>query len=157
MCSLLRLQLEYDYCVVHLQLSSSNKITASSICNVTTLRRIISHSFDILTSKTKSGSMDVHLSESDAIAEALIDHFSSELMCEESEQLEEFEGRVNIDTDLTNWKKLNELIRIYFPGFSCTTDEEKRSSVKPELAEAIKTQLKEHHLQNLPSFEQKVV
>lgn len=139
-----------------LQLSSSNRITASSISNVTTLKRIINRSFDILTSKTKSDSMDMNSSESDAIAESLIDHFSSELMCEESDHLEGFEGHVNVDMDLTNWKKLNELIRVYFPGFSCTTDGEKRSSVKTELAEAIKTQLKEHHLQNLHSFEQKV-
>ena len=142
---------------IRLQLSSTNKITASSINNTTTLKGIISRSFDILTSKTKSDSMDIHLSERDAIAEALIDHFSSELMCEESEQLEEFEGRVNVDVDFTNWKKLTELIRVYFPGFSCTADMEKRSSVRTELAEAIKTQLKERHLQNLPSFEQKVM
>ena len=124
---------------------------------MTTLKRIISRSFDILASKTKLDSMDIHQSESSVIAEALMEHFSSEMMCEESEQLEEFEGRVNINMDLTNWKKLNELICIYFSGFSCTTDGEKRSGVKTELAEAIKTQLKEHHLQNLPSFEQKVI
>lgn len=124
---------------------------------MTILKQIISHSFDILTSKTKSGSMDnIYQSESDAIAQALVDYFSSEMMCEESDQFEEFKGHVNVDMDLTNWKKLNELIHVYFPGLSCTTDGERRCSVKTELAEAIRTQLKEHHFQNLPSFEQKV-
>ena len=123
---------------------------------MTTLKQIVARSFDILTSTTVSGSTDLSEFESNAVAQALVEHFSSQLMCMESEQLEEFDGHVSVDLDSTSWNKLNEILSICFPGFSGMGDMDGRSGVTNELAEAIKTQLKEHHFQDLPSFEQKV-
>ena len=70
--------------------------------------------------------------------------------------------------DAMNWNKLNEIVSVCFPGSPVTvsisaggggdagSEAGADDGVKTELAEAIKTQLKEHHLQDLPMFQEKV-
>lgn len=72
--------------------------------------------------------------------------------------MEEVEGHISVNMDPINWNKLNEIISVCFPGSSVTAsgDDGGGDGVKAELAEAIKTQLKEHHLQDLPLFQEKV-
>lgn len=75
--------------------------------------------------------------------------------------MDEVEGQVSINLDPINWNKLNEIISACFPGSSVIMSSADDSSeavagVKTELAEAIKTQLKEQHLQDLPMFQEKV-
>ena len=135
------------------QLTSSNEKVASSI-NITTLKQIISHSFDILTSKKMAGSVDVSQTEFYAIYEAIVHHFECQMMCEEPEQMDEFEGQVNINMDPTSWKKLKEILNVYFP---VTAQDDCTADIITELTEAIKTQLKEHHLQDIPLFNEKVL
>ena len=77
-------------------------------------------------------------------------------MCEEAEEFEEFEGHISVDLDPVNWKRLKEIVRVYFPESDITIDKGKLPDSSTELTEAIKTQLKEHHLQPLPPFEEKV-
>ena len=121
-----------------------------------TLKKIISHSFNILTSKSRPDSVDIPQSECEAVSQALVQHFQCQIMCREAEDGEEFEGRVNVDLNPTNWKKFNEIMAACFPGCSSDVERERMAEVKNELKEAIKTQLKEHHLQDLPLFEEKV-
>lgn len=128
-----------------------------SISNIATLKQIVSTSFAILTSKRQMDSIDVPQAESDAVAKAIINHFQCQMMCEEPEQMDEFESHVNVNLDPTSWKKLTELLNVYFPSFSIAKNVEGGvTDVKTELVEAIKTQLKELHLQDLPLFEEKV-
>ena len=72
--------------------------------------------------------------------------------------MEEVEGHISVNMDPINWNKLNEIIDVCFPGSRVTVsgDDGGGDGVKAELAEAIKTQLKEHHLQDLPLFQEKV-
>ena len=111
--------------------------------------------------------MDIPQAECDAIAQATLHHFHTQLVChdelggEGGEESEEVEGQVGINLDPTNWQKLNEIINVYFPGSPVIKSNgdagsEDVENVKTELAEAIKTQLKEHHLQDLPTFQEKV-
>ena len=133
---------------------------ASCISNVVTLKQIISRSFDVLTSKRQTDSMDIPQAECDAVAQAAVQHFESQLMCEETEQMEEFQGHVSVNMDPTNWIKLNEIVNIYFPSSTITSGDghtDGIAGIKTELVEAIKTQLKEHHLQDLPMCEEKVL
>lgn len=139
-----------------LQLRSSNKEVASCTSSTASLKRIISHSFNILTSKGPSDSADILQRESSAVAQAVVYHFSCQLMCEEAEEFEEFEGHISVDLDPVNWKKLKEIVSVYFPESDITIDKGKLPDSSTELTEAIKTQLKEHHLQPLPPFEEKV-
>ena len=130
-----------------------------------TLKQIISRSFDLLTSKRLTDLVDIPQAECDAVAQATLHHFHSQLVCHEEggggEEMDEVEGQVSITLDPINWNKLNEIISAYFPGSPVITSSADDSSegvagVKTELAEAIKTQLKEHHLQDLPTFQEKV-
>ena len=100
--------------------------------------------------------MDIPQVEFEAIAQAIFQHFQCQIMCQEPEETEEFEGHVNVDLEPTSWKKLNEIMAVYFPSYSPEVKGEKTTEVKTELRDAIKTQLKEHHLQDLPLFEEKV-
>lgn len=75
--------------------------------------------------------------------------------------MDEVEGQVSINLDPINWNKLNEIISAHFPDSpvimsSADDSSEAVAGVKTELAEAIKTQLKEQHLQDLPMFQEKV-
>ena len=108
--------------------------------------------------------MDIPQAECNALAQATLRHFHNQLMCqdegERGEEMDEVEGHVSVNMDLMNWNKLNEIIGVYFPGSAMNTDgdgsDDSVADVKTELAEAIKTQLKEHHLQDLPMFQEKV-
>ena len=129
-----------------------------------TLKQIIGRSFDLLTSKRLTDSVDIPQAECNAVAQATLHHFHSQLMCHEEgggEEMDEVDGQISINVDPINWNKLNEIISAYFPSSPVTTSSADDSSegvdgVKTELAEAIKTQLKEHHLQDLPMFQEKV-
>jgi hypothetical protein len=125
---------------------------------VVTLKQIIGRSFDLLTSKRPTDSVDIPQAECDSVAEAALQHFRSQLVSHDEqggggEEMEEVEGHVSVNFDPTNWNKLNEIISAYFPGSPVIMSGDE---VKAELAEAIKTQLKEHHLQDLPMFQEKV-
>ena len=129
-----------------------------------TLKQIISCSYDLLTSKRLTDSVDIPQAECDALTQATLQHFHNQLMCQNEggggEEIDEVEGHVSVNMDPTNWNKLNEIIGVYFPGSAMIVDGDGSdggvASVKTELAEAIKTQLKEHHLQDLPMFQEKV-
>lgn len=137
-----------------------------------TLKRIIGRSFDLLTSRRLTDSVDIPQAESDAIAQAILQHFHSQLTTpheEEGEETEEIEGQVSVNMDAMNWNKLNEIVSMCFPGSPVTVGSRNGGGgdagseagaddggVKTELVEAIKTQLKEHHLQDLPMFQEKV-
>ena len=135
-----------------------------------TLKRIIGRSFDLLTSRRLTDSVDIPQAESDAIAQAILQYFHSQLTTpheEEGEETEEIEGQVSVNMDAMNWNKLNEIVSMCFPGSPVTVSSRNGAGgtgseagddggVKTELAEAIKTQLKEHHLQDLPMFQEKV-
>lgn len=147
-----------------MQLSSSNPRVASCISNIVTLKQIIGRSFDLLTSKKLTDSVDIPQAECDALAQATLHHFHNQFVCpnegERGEEMDEVEGHVSINMDPMNWNKLNEIIGVHFPGSAMITDgdgsDDSVAGVKTELAEAIKTQLKEHHLQDLPMFQEKV-
>ena len=141
---------------------SSNPQLASCISNVVTLKQIISRSFDLLTSKRLTDSVDIPQSECDAVATATLHHFHSQLVSHDKQEgggeMEEVEDHISINMDPINWNKLNEIISVCFSGSPVTVsgDDGGSDGVKAELAEAIKTQLKEHHLQDLPLFQEKV-
>ncbi len=123
-----------------------------------TLKQIIDRSFDLLTSKRLTDSVDIPQAECDSVAEATLQHFHSQFVSHEEqggggEEMEEVEAHISVNMDPTNWNKLNEIISACFPGSPVVVS---GAGVKAELAEAIKTQLKEHHLQDLPMFQEKV-
>ena len=123
------------------------------------MRQIIGRSFDILTSKKLTDSVDIPQAECDALAQATLQHFHNQLMCEESEEdVDEVEGHVSVELGSINWNKLNEIVSTYFPSSSAIKSggDDGMAGVKKELVEAIKTQLKEHHFQELPTFQEKV-
>lgn len=110
----------------------------------------------------KQGIKSVSTSESTTIVQAIEQWFYRQLTHPvETEQREEYGETVSTTYDLSNWNKLHQLLKIYFPG-----DEDSdhgpinmgdNEFIPIELAEAIQSQLADQHLQALPSFVNKVL
>ena len=121
-----------------------------------TLKRIISHAATCLMDG-KSASSKAHPDEREAIVNSILHFFRPQLTAIAVSNEEEEEDEVIKDrsyVDLVGWTKLRELLEGYFP--SCDPAPASNSSFPVELENAIKTKLKERHLQCLPRLMEKV-
>ncbi len=146
-------------CFFAMQVTSCNPFL-SSMVGASTLRQIIAYGGAQLLSKGGAFARDSIDAESEIIGAAILNHFSTQMATRNntSEEGEEDEGMLSEGGTylaFVNWNKLKELVQSFFP--SCNLSAAKSNTRVPkELLEAIKTQLKERHLQCLPSLLEKV-
>ena len=143
-----------------MQLLSCNPVMSSSLGG-SSLKRIISHAASLLENDT-GHSEQAPLQENEAIVQSIIHVLGSQLSHpkanddEEEEEEEEEENEEQQDIkgntylDLAGWTKLMNLLDLNF------SSDVLHSSFPADLSSAIKTQLKERHLQYLPEIVEKV-
>lgn len=121
-----------------------------SITNLPALKLIINHASTVLHNPTNPQG-----SEKDILANSIKQFLSPQMTHpRELEQREEIGHTVNSSYKLAAWNKLNNLLDLHFPG-SISHGEEDECELS-ELTNAVKSQLKDQHLQTLPSLISKV-
>jgi len=143
---------------LNMQLLSCDPVLSSSLGS-SNLKRIIGHAASLL-ENVITDSEEPPLQESEALVQAIIDIVGSQLARptsgddeEDDDDLDEDEQQYiqgNTYLDVVGWDKLMNALEAHFPSAHLHT------TFPEELLSAIKTQLKDRHLQCLPGLLEKV-
>ncbi len=126
-----------------------------STVNLHALKLIINQAASVLHNTSDPG-----LSERKILVGSIKQYFSPQLTHPgETEQREEIGEPISTTYELATWNKLNQLLDLHFPECCMSLGDDGGMDSRHELVEltdAVQAQLKEQHLQTLPSLVNKV-
>ena len=143
-----------DLLHVHMQISSGTSPPPSAF-NLHAMKLIIDSAASVLHSQASSS--ETHLSEREILVHSIRQFLLPQVTHpREVQQREETGEAVSETCDLAAWTKMVQLLELHFPQVAAL-GEDKVTDRKSELTDAIQAQLKEQHLQTLPSLISKVL